>query len=130
MLAFVGIGLVPDGGSSLFVPSRIGFTRAAEMAMLGERVPAPKAADWGLINFAWPDDEFAAKTDELAQRLSRGPTRAYAGAKSELNAWMYGQLAQQLELEMDIQRELAKSPDFIEGVTAFNEKRSAKFTGK
>jgi 2-(1,2-epoxy-1,2-dihydrophenyl)acetyl-CoA isomerase len=130
LLAFTRIGLVPDAGASLFVPARVGFARAAEMAMLADKVPAAQAAEWGLINFAWRDDEFAAKTDELAQRLSRGPTRAYAGAKRELNTWMYGQLAQQLELEMDIQRELAKSPDFIEGVTAFNEKRSAKFTGK
>lgn len=129
LLAFTRIGLVPDAGASLFVPARVGFARAAEMAMLAGKVPAAQAAEWGLINFAWPDGEFAAKTGELAQRLARGPTRAYAGAKRELNAWMYGQLAQQLELEMDIQRELAKSPDFIEGVTAFNEKRPAKFTG-
>src|SRR5215471_14882776 len=89
MLAFVGIGLVPDGGSSLFVPSRVGFTRAMEMAMLGEPVPAAKAAEWGLINFAWPDAEFAAKAEALVQRLADGPTKSYAGSKRELNHWLY-----------------------------------------
>lgn len=130
LLAFTRIGLVPDAGASLFVPARVGFTRAAEMALLADRVPAARAAEWGLINFAWPDDEFTAKTDELAHKLAQGPTRAYAGAKRELNAWMFGQFAQQLQLEMEIQRDLARSPDFIEGVTAFNEKRTPKFTGK
>jgi 2-(1,2-epoxy-1,2-dihydrophenyl)acetyl-CoA isomerase len=130
LLAFTRIGLVPDAGASLFVPARVGFTRAAEMALLADRVPAAQAAEWGLVNFAWPDAEFAAKTDELARKLAQGPTRAYAGAKRELNSWMYGQLAQQLQLEMEIQHDLAKSPDFIEGVTAFNEKRPPTFTGK
>lgn len=130
MLAFTRIGLVPDSGASAFVPARVGFTRAAEMALLGDRIPAAKAAEWGLINFAWPNDEFAAKTAELAARLADGPTRAYAGAKRELNAWMYGQLPRQLQLEMEIQRDLAQAPDFIEGATAFNEKRPPIFKGK
>jgi 2-(1,2-epoxy-1,2-dihydrophenyl)acetyl-CoA isomerase len=129
LLAFTRIGLVPDGGSSLFVPARIGFTRAAELALLADRLPAAKAAEWGLINFAWPDDEFAAKTDELVQKLANGPTRAYAGVKRELNAYLYSQLGPQLELEADIQRDLSKSADFTEGVAAFNEKRPATFTG-
>lgn len=129
LLAFARIGLVPDGGASLFVPARIGFTRAAELALLADRLPAAKAAEWGLINFAWPDDEFAAKTDELVRKLANGPTRAYAGVKRELNAYLYGHLAQQLELEADLQRDLSKSADCTEGVAAFNEKRPARFTG-
>ena len=129
-LAFVGIGLVPDGGASLFVPSRIGFARAAEMALLGERVPAAKAADWGLINFAWPDAEFAANADALLRRLADGPTRSYAGSKRELNNWLYDRMAAHLELEASIQRDLGKSADFVEGVTAFLQKRGPKFTGK
>lgn len=130
MLAFVGIGLVPDGGASLFVPSRVGFARAAEMAMLGERVSAAKAVDWGLINSAWPDAEFAAKADTLLARLAAGPTRSYAGSKRELNHWMYDRMAAHLELEASIQGELAASADFVEGVSAFLQKRPPEFGGK
>ena len=130
MLAFVGIGLVPDGGASLFVPSRVGFARAAEMALLGEPVSAAKAVDWGLINFAWPDAEFAAKADALVQRLADGPTRSYAGSKRELIHWLYDRMDAHLELEASLQRELATSADFVEGVTAFLQKRPAKFSGK
>lgn len=130
MLAFVGIGLVPDGGASLFVPSRVGFARAAEMAMLGERVSAAKAVDWGLINSAWPDAEFAAKADALLARLAAGPTRSYAGSKRELNHWMYDRMAVHLELEASIQGELAASADFMEGVSAFLQKRPPEFGGK
>ena len=130
MLAFVGIGLVPDGGASLFVPSRVGFARAAEMAMLGERVSAAKAVDWGLINSAWPDAEFAAKAEALLTRLAAGPTRSYAGSKRELNHWMYDRMAAHLELEASIQGELATSADFMEGVSAFLQKRPPEFGGK
>ncbi|WP_300605443.1 enoyl-CoA hydratase-related protein [Trebonia sp.] len=130
MLAFVGIGLVPDGGASLFVPSRVGFARAAQLALLGEPVPAVQAVDWGLINFAWPDAEFAAKAEALVQRLAEGPTLSYAGSKRELNHWLYDRMAAHLELEASIQRDLATSADFVEGVTAFLQKRPAKFSGK
>jgi len=69
LLAFVNIGLVPDGGSSVLVPSRVGFARAAEMAMLGERVGAEQALHWGLINRVWPDERFDGEVQELAARL-------------------------------------------------------------
>src|SRR3712207_4231023 len=72
LLAFVNIGLVPDGGSSLFIPARAGFTRAAEMALLGERIPAPQAAEWNLINRVHPDDEFAAAVEEMVGRFASG----------------------------------------------------------
>ena len=95
----MNIGLVPDGGSSLLVPSRVGFARAAEMAMLGERVGARQALDWGLINRVWPDEEFAARADELVARLAEGPTRSYAGTKRQLNKWLYERMDAQLEFE-------------------------------
>ena len=130
LLAFVNIGLVPDAGSSLFVPARVGFARAAEMAMLGEPVPAPKAADIGLINACWPDDDFAKNAEALLLRLSNGPTRSYAGAKRELNHWVYSRMQEHLALEASIQGELSKSKDFAEGVRAFLEKRPTHFTGE
>jgi 2-(1,2-epoxy-1,2-dihydrophenyl)acetyl-CoA isomerase len=128
-LAFVNIGLVPDGGSSLFVPSRVGFTRAAELAMLGERLDARTALNWGLINRVWPDDEFTAQADALLDRLASGATRSYAGTKRQLNRWLYEQMDAQLEFEAGIQREMAASGDFAEGVAAFAAKRPPRFSG-
>jgi 2-(1,2-epoxy-1,2-dihydrophenyl)acetyl-CoA isomerase len=130
LLAFVNIGLVPDGGSSLFLPARIGFTRAIEMAMLGERIPARQALEWGLVNQVHPDDELAAKADELVARLAAGPTASYAGTKRQLNRWVYAGMHDQLALEAKIQQEMAQSDDFLEGVTAFVEKRQARFAGR
>jgi 2-(1,2-epoxy-1,2-dihydrophenyl)acetyl-CoA isomerase len=129
LLAFVNIGLVPDGGSSLLIPARVGFARAAEMAMLGERVPAQKALEWGLINRVTADADLRADVDGLADRLAAGPTRSYAGSKRQLNAWLYARMYEQLELEATIQHELAASGDFQEGVSAFVEKRPARFSG-
>ena len=130
LLAFVNIGLVPDGGSSLLVPSRVGFTRAAEMALLGERIAAPKALEWGLVNRVAPDDAFETDSDALLQRLAAGPTRAHAGIKRQLNRWLYGRMAEQLALEAAIQQEMAASGDFAEGVAAFAERRRAVFGGR
>jgi 2-(1,2-epoxy-1,2-dihydrophenyl)acetyl-CoA isomerase len=128
-LAFVNIGLVPDGGSSLLVPSRIGFARAAELALLGERLPATQAVDWGLINKVYPDDDFKASSDALLDRLANGPTKSYAGTKRQLNRWLYEQMEGQLEFEASIQREMAGSADFAEGLASFTEKRPPRFTG-
>jgi 2-(1,2-epoxy-1,2-dihydrophenyl)acetyl-CoA isomerase len=130
LLAFVNIGLVPDGGSSLFVPTRVGFARASEMAMLGERIPAAQALEWGLVNRVVADADFAGEVAALRDRLAAGPTRSYAGTKRQLNAWLYSRMDEQLELEADLQQEMAGSPDFYEGVAAFVQKRSPTFEGR
>jgi 2-(1,2-epoxy-1,2-dihydrophenyl)acetyl-CoA isomerase len=129
LLAFVNIGLVPDGGSTAFIPARVGYARAAEMAMLGERVPAKQALDWGLINQVVADDELESASSALLDRLANGPTRSYAGAKRLLNRRLYADLTGQLEAEADAQKEQGQSKDFIEGVMAFVEKREPDFTG-
>jgi 2-(1,2-epoxy-1,2-dihydrophenyl)acetyl-CoA isomerase len=129
-LAFANIGLMPDGGSTLFVPARVGGSRAFEMALLAERVGAAKALDWGLINAVHPDGELLDAATALAERLATGPTRAYADAKRALNASVYPNLEQQLELEAELQHALGRSKDFIEGGVAFVEKRAPKFSGR
>jgi 2-(1,2-epoxy-1,2-dihydrophenyl)acetyl-CoA isomerase len=129
LLAFVNIGLVPDGGSSLFVPTRVGLARATELSMLGERLPARQALEWGLINRVFADDELAAQTATLAARLAEGPTRSYAGTKRQLNNWLFARMDEQLELEAQIQQEMAGSDDFLEGAVAFAQKRTARFSG-
>jgi 2-(1,2-epoxy-1,2-dihydrophenyl)acetyl-CoA isomerase len=130
LLAFVNIGLVPDGGSSLLLPTRVGMARATELAMLGERLPAAEALAWGLINRVVPDTALEEEVAALAARLAVGPTRSYAGAKRELNAWLYARMPEQLELEAQLQQEMVGSEDFIEGTMAFLEKRTARFQGR
>ncbi|MCX6389364.1 MAG: enoyl-CoA hydratase-related protein [Solirubrobacterales bacterium] len=129
LLAFANIGLVPDGGSSALIPSRTGFSRAMEMALLAERIPADQAHEWGMVNRVFADELFDEECDQLILRLSVGPTRAYAGAKRQLNAWCFEDLEDHLSLEASIQQEQASAPDFIEGVSAFLQQRDAKFTG-
>lgn len=130
LLAFVKIGLVPDGGSSLFIPARVGYGRAAEMAMLGEQVPASRALEWGLVNRVVEDPSFEEESHALLERLARGPTLSFAGAKRQLNRWIYAGMEEQLELEARLQQEMASSRDFAEGVGAFVEKREARFAGR
>ncbi|HTQ69512.1 MAG TPA: enoyl-CoA hydratase-related protein [Solirubrobacteraceae bacterium] len=129
LLAFVNIGLVPDGGSSLFVPTRVGMARATELAMLGERLPAQKALEWGLINRVVVDELLAEEASALVDRLAAGPTRSFAGTKRQLNNWLYQRMDDQLELEAQIQREMSGSKDFMEGAMAFVQKRPPRFTG-
>jgi 2-(1,2-epoxy-1,2-dihydrophenyl)acetyl-CoA isomerase len=129
-LAFVNIGLMPDGGSTLFVPAAIGKARAFQMALLGERVPASKALDWGLVNFVYPDDALMGEANTLVEKLSAGPTRSYAGSKKALNQMLYPNMEAQLDLEAELQHGLARTDDFLEGVSAFVEKREARFAGR
>lgn len=130
LLAFASIGLVPDGGATALIAARAGAGRAAEMAMLGERIPASQALQWGLVNTVLPDDEFEAGVEGLLDRLAHGPTRAYAAVKRQLNAWLYAGLDTQLDLEAGLQQQMAASQDFSEGVAAFLDKRAAVFGGR
>jgi 2-(1,2-epoxy-1,2-dihydrophenyl)acetyl-CoA isomerase len=129
LLAFVNIGLVPDGGALAFVSARAGAGRAAQMAMLGERIPAAMLLEWGLVDEVVPADELDERVGARLDALAAGPTGSYAGSKRQLNAWLYSGLDEQLELEARVQQERAASADFREGVTAFLEKRPPNFAG-
>jgi 2-(1,2-epoxy-1,2-dihydrophenyl)acetyl-CoA isomerase len=128
-LAFVNVGLMPDGGSTAFVPPAVGRARAFQMALLGERVPAARALDWGLVNWVHPDDALMDEANALTEKLAGGPTRSYAASKRALNQAIYGDLDAQLDLEAELQHGLGRTKDFLEGVAAFAEKRDPAFSG-
>jgi 2-(1,2-epoxy-1,2-dihydrophenyl)acetyl-CoA isomerase len=130
LLAFVNIGLVPDGGSSVFVPARAGYARAMEMSLLGEKISAEQALTWGLINRVVDDEAFDTEVAALVDRLAAGPTRSYAGTKRQINNRVYAGIEDQLNLEATIQQEQAATSDFMEGVASFVERRPAAFTGR
>jgi 2-(1,2-epoxy-1,2-dihydrophenyl)acetyl-CoA isomerase len=129
LLAFVNIGLGLDGGASLTLSARVGHARAFEIAYLGERIPAPQALDWGLINRVVPDPELEEAVAELAGRLASGPPGSYANIKRTINDRVYAGFEDLLDLEAVLQQERAESGDFVEGVLAFVQKRPANFTG-
>lgn len=127
--AFRRIGLVPDGGATYVLPRLIGRARAMEMALLGEKLAAAKALEWGLINFCAPDGELVDAALARARELAEGPTRALALTRKLIWGSGDASLEQQLWQERLAQREAGHSADFIEGVSAFTQKRTAKFSG-
>jgi 2-(1,2-epoxy-1,2-dihydrophenyl)acetyl-CoA isomerase len=129
-LAFVNVGLMPDGGSTAFVPPAVGRARAFQMALLGERIPAAKALDWGLVNWVHPDERLLEEANALVARLAGGPTRSYAASKHALNNFIYRDLDAQLDLEAELQHELGRTHDFLEGAAAFVQRREPAFTGQ
>ncbi|MFJ5304331.1 enoyl-CoA hydratase-related protein [Streptomyces sp. NPDC088350] len=130
LLAFAGVGLMPDAGATAFVPAAIGRARALRMALLGERIPAPTAAEWGLIGEVVDDADFDEAVTSLTARLASGPPLAYARIKGAVNEEALPGLTRALETERQGQAALLRSGDFAEGVAAFHDRRDAKFTGR
>src|SRR5262245_58777871 len=128
--AFARIGLLPDGGSTWFLPRLVGEQRARALAMLAPQIKAEQAKEWGLIWDVVEDAELMPKATELARRLADGPTLSLARIKEAMNRANGNDLATQLDLERDFQRELGRSEDFREGVQAFLGKRKANFKGR
>ena len=128
--AFARIGLLPDGGSTWFLPRLVGEQRARALAMLAPRISAEQAKEWGLIWDVVDDAELLATATEVARGLADGPTLSLARIKEAMNRASGNQLGQQLDLERDFQRELGRSEDFKEGVMAFLAKRKPAFKGK
>jgi 2-(1,2-epoxy-1,2-dihydrophenyl)acetyl-CoA isomerase len=128
--AFVNIGLVPDGGSTWLLSRAIGRARATRMMMLGEKISAEQAEEWGLIYKAVDDDALMAEARALAERLANGPTLAYATMKRNIATALDGSLTEVLLAEAEGQRIAGASADAMEGGMAFLQKRKAEFKGK
>ncbi len=128
--AFSKIGLVPDTGSTWFLPELIGTSRTLELAYTGDVIDAAKALDWGLVNFVVPADELTTRAQEYAARLAAMPTLALGMTKRAVYRATTSTLEDALEYEAQVQQRAAKSDDHVEGVTAFLEKRDPAFTGR
>ena len=127
---FSRIGLIPDAGGTYTLPRLVGTARAMAAAMLAEKVSAEQAQQWGMIWKCVEDAQLMPEAHVLARQLAGQATKALGLTKRAIYASSGNTFAQQLDLERDLQREAAKSEDFREGVTAFKEKRPAKFTGR
>ena len=128
--AFAKIGLVPDAGGTWSLSRILGEPRAKALALTAEPLPAEKAADWGLIWKAVDDADLMAEASKLAESLAAGPTLGLGLTKRLIQAASTNTLDQQLDMERDLQQQAGRSADYAEGVTAFLEKRPARFSGK
>ena len=128
-LAYCRIGTSPDGSASFHLPRAVGIKRAMEIALLGDRFDAQTAKDIGMINFVVPTPDLASETQKLARRLAEGPTHVYGNTKALLYRSLESEFESQLQAEAESFADCASRPDFREGVTAFVEKRAAKFSG-
>lgn len=128
--AFSKIGLIPDSGGTYFLPRLIGWQRASAVMMLGDKVTAAQAEQWGMIYQAIDDAAFAEKSRQIAQTLAQMPTAALASTKLALQKAFTQNLEQQLGTEDELQQASANTDDFKEGVNAFLEKRKPVFKGR
>jgi Enoyl-CoA hydratase/carnithine racemase len=130
LLAFVRIGVMPDAGATAFLAERVGLARATQLCMLGEKLPAAQALDWGLVNAVHPAGDLLAAGHDLASRLAAAPTVALGNIKRALTAAAQHNLAAHLELEAQLQQQHAPTHDYAEGRAAFVEKRRPAFRGR
>ncbi|HXC38817.1 MAG TPA: enoyl-CoA hydratase-related protein [Burkholderiales bacterium] len=130
LAAFVNVGLVPDTGASWSIPQSLGVARAMGMLLLGERVAAPKAEEWGLIWKCVDDDQLAAEADAMARKLAAGPSKAYDLIRRMVMDSVHGSFHDGLQREAEYQRLVRDSEDAIEARKAFAEKRPPQFKGK
>jgi len=128
--AFARIGLVPDSGGTWILPRLVGHARALGLALLGDKLPAEQAAQWGLIWRCVDDAQLGTEVDTLARQLAAAPSRGLARTKQAMLEGWSRTLEQQLDIERDYQQELGHSADYAEGVAAFMEKRVPRFTGR
>lgn len=128
--AFRRIGLVPDGGSTWILPRLVGVARAREMSLLGERIPAAKALDWGMINRVYEDSELMNEAIKIAKQLADGPTVALTMTRSLYWNSLGNSYEEQIDLERQSQKMAGMTEDRSEGISAFLEKREANFKGK
>ncbi|MEP6545974.1 MAG: 2-(1,2-epoxy-1,2-dihydrophenyl)acetyl-CoA isomerase PaaG [Gammaproteobacteria bacterium] len=128
--AFSKLGLVPDSGGTWALPRLVGQARALGLTLLGSKLPAETAAAWGMIWQCVDDVDLGITVDALAAQLAVAPTRGLAATKSAIRGSWQHSLAEQLEVERDVQRELGQSADYAEGVAAFAEKRTPRFIGR
>jgi len=128
--AFSKLGLIPDTGGTWHLPRLIGPARAMGLAMLGEKLTAEKAEAWGLIWRCVPDDVLMDEALAMAKHFAAAPTKGLAFTKRAFQASYANTLAQQLQLEADMMRELSNSHDYREGVAAFLAKRAPQFKGE
>lgn len=125
--AFRNVGLVPDCGSSWLLPRIVGSARAREMSLLGERLPAAMALDWGLINRLVDDADLSVATAEIAGRLASGPVQAQTSIRKLYWASLHNSFEEQIDLENRYQGIAARGAEAKEGIAAFKEKRKADF---
>lgn len=127
--SFANIGLVPDSGGTWILPRLAGQARAMALAMTGMPLTAEQAEQWGLIWRAVDDASLMDETNKLVEKLAAGPTRGLAAIKKAIRSAWSNELDAHLDIERDMQSELGRSSDYSEGVSAFAEKRTPKFTG-